>query len=134
MNPFDRFGLSPLASVEEITAELRELAEDASEEDRKALRAAWENLTMHPRARLKLALTTFPAASERTPAPPPRASSRQSDLAPPSLMDLLPRPSVESAFAGPHRDAPSALPPILEDRLLFGDAAAHQEPKQRDNT
>ena len=133
-NPFDALGLSPLSSVDEITAELREQAEDAGEEQRTALRAAWEDLTLHPRSRLKLALTTFPASAERDPrAPGVRAAS--DPLAPlsPTLFDLLPRPSVEGALASSHPQAPSALPPIGDDRLAFGEPEPTLKPKRSEN-
>jgi hypothetical protein len=133
MNPFDEHGLSPLASIDEITTELRERAGDASDEQRRALRAAWESLTLHPRARLAHALDTFPASSERDPSPP-RAGA-QGALSPLvfSLLDLLPRPSVEAAFAGAIPSAPSVLPPISEDRLAFGETT-HSLSRKRDNT
>jgi hypothetical protein len=66
-NPFDRFDLDPLASPDEITEVLRERIEDAPAAERQALRDAWENLTLHPRKRLALALSTF---VDPEPAPP----------------------------------------------------------------
>ncbi len=133
-NPFDELGLSPLSSIDEITAELRERAEDVGEEDRVALRAAWEELTLHPRSRLKLALTTFPAATSREPrAPLPRTKTEPLVPITPTLLDLLPRPSVEGALAHGHSQAPSALPPISDDSLAFGEPAPTLHTRKRDN-
>lgn len=130
-NPFDELGLSPLASVDEITAELRDRAEDAGDDGRKALRKAWEELTMHPRSRLALSLTTFPSGDERAPRPPPRAAEApRAAPASPSLLELLPRPSVEAALTSQSPEPRGALPPIAEDRLAFGDATP--EDRRRD--
>jgi hypothetical protein len=126
-NPFDELGLSPTASVDEITAELRERAEDASEEERKALRRAWEELTMHPRSRLVLALTTFPDAGDRPPRPPPLRAAPSAARVAPTLLDLAPRPSVEAALSSRRGEPRAALPPIHEDRLAFGE----EDPKDR---
>ena len=116
-NPFDELDLSPLATVDEITVELRERAEDATELERKALREAWEKLTLHPRTRLELAVSTFPigeGAEARAPAP------ARTPLEPyaPSLFDLLPRPSVESALDAMPSPPPPVLPPLAEDALI----------------
>lgn len=116
-NPFDELGISPLANVDEITQELRERSEDASEEERRALRAAWEKLTLHPRTRLELAISTFPESGGAKPSPP---AVRRAPLEPytPSLFDLLPRPSVEAALDVPPRPSPAVLPPLAEDDLF----------------
>lgn len=129
-NPLDRFGLSPFASVEEITAAMRERAEEAPEAERAALREAWEELTVHPRARLRAALFTSPPG-----AGPPSATRRPPPLGPElsrprepvaaaarftaaALADLIPRPLVAPALGGaPKKDAPRALPRLSEDPL-----------------
>ncbi len=121
-NPFDELELSPLASIDEITSELRDRAEDAGDDEKKVLRAAWEELTMHPRARLALALTTFPDGGAAPPRPPPRPPEPPVDEVTPGLFDLLPRPSVEAALTGKIPEPRGALPPVAEDRLAFGDA------------
>jgi hypothetical protein len=126
-NALDRFGLSPLASVEEITAAMREQAEDAPEAERAALREAWEELTMHPRARLRAAIFTSPPrpgsiAEGRAPLPPltaglSRPSATDATSAVP-LADLLPRPLVSAAFGGLPIPAARALPRWSEDPVI----------------
>lgn len=146
-NPLDRFGLSPFATVEEITSAMRERAEEAPEEERAALRDAWEELTTHPRKRLRAALFTAPPELGPLNAPPspvrPPALSPElvkaqapvdpgAPLAGVALVDLVPRPLVAAAFAltrATGRDgrskAPSAetgpprvLPRFAEDPLV----------------
>lgn len=143
-NPLDRFGLSPFASVEEITAAMRERAEEAPEEERAALREAWEELTMHPRARLRAAIFTAPPrlptqAEARPERPPPlspelvKATPRAEGSSPipgVALADLVPRPLVTAAFAIPdadpasprrtraRTDAPRILPRFQDDPLV----------------
>jgi hypothetical protein len=68
-NPFVRFGLDPEASLAELTERLRELAEDASEADRVALRAAFESLGRSPARRLELVLEAGPAPEPLPPRP-----------------------------------------------------------------
>jgi hypothetical protein len=127
-NPLDRLGLSPLATVEEITAALRERAEDASDEERKMLRATWEELTLHPRSRVRAAVLTFPprtnAGDPRAPAfsaelrvVPPSADAHPHGVAP---VDLMPRPAVARALGENGRvpPLPPALPPLEDDPIL----------------
>jgi hypothetical protein len=124
-NPLDRFGLSPFASVEEITSAMRERAEEAPEEERAALREAWEELTMHPRARLRAALFTSPPRSASAPptrppplspelvsAPPARGLVPERDalLAGVALIDLLPRPLVTPALRSAVREQTTERP------------------------
>lgn len=131
-NPLDRFGLSPFASVEEITTALRERAEEAPEEERAALREAWEELTMHPRARLRAAIFTSPPANldgarERRPpplspelvkAPEKAASDPDAPLSGVAWIDLVPRPLVAVAIeTGRPKDVPRVLPRLAEDPL-----------------
>ena len=62
MNPFERFDLDPEEGPLGITEQLRERAETAAnDEEREALRAVWEQLTRHPRERVRLALLAHPA-------------------------------------------------------------------------
>jgi hypothetical protein len=124
-NPIDRLGLSPLATADEITAALRERAEDASDDERRALRATWEELTHHPRSRHRAALTTFPERAELRARPPelpellrpmrPRGEPDGLDVEP---LDLLPRPSVGAALAGKLPPPPPALASLESDRIL----------------
>jgi hypothetical protein len=127
-NPLDKLGLSPLATVDEITAALRERAEDASEEERKVLRATWEELTLHPRSRVRAAVLTFPprksSGEARAPGlspalrPAPAAGDDHSRGVAP--VDLLPRPAVARALGANGRipPAPAALPPLDDDPLI----------------
>lgn len=77
-NPYVRFGLDPEAPLAEITARLRELAEDAADDEaRAAIRAAWNELSRSPARRLALALeagpTAPPVSAPRVAPPLPRA-------------------------------------------------------------
>ncbi|MEM9695290.1 MAG: hypothetical protein AAGA56_22295, partial [Myxococcota bacterium] len=68
-NPFERFDIDPQAGPAAITERMRTLIGGVDREDeRQALREAWEALTLDPRRRLELALEAFPAT--RPPAPP----------------------------------------------------------------
>lgn len=108
-NPFDRYELSPTADLADLTDALRERAEEATPEERAAIRAAWESLTMHPVRRLELALTAVPETRAPLAGPPPRPA-----LAPASLdgalelADLIDAPSVCAALPPPD-DAERAL-------------------------
>jgi hypothetical protein len=105
-NPFVRFGLDPSSSLAELTERLRELAEDADEKQRAALRAAWESLTRSPARRLELVL-------EAGPSPEPLAAARtDSPVMPwpsPTLADLL----------APAPLAPQLPPPTAAERALL---------------
>lgn len=112
-NPFDEFDISPGASLEEITAAFRERAEDASEEEKRRLRAAWEALTLHPRGRLVSALLTFPeraTLTRRPTVPGIRAGAPSEVMTPPPL----PIPSLAHLVPRPAR-GPSSIPRPLDD-------------------
>lgn len=66
---FAELELDPLCGPEEITERMRELIDDAAPEERPRLRAAWEQLTLHPKRRVELALGTF---VDLEPGPEPR--------------------------------------------------------------
>lgn len=118
-NPFDRFELDPQSDLATITDALRERAEEASsDEERASIRAAWEALTLHPRARLELALTAVPET--RTPlGRPPRPTQlarREAALGVGagelSLLDLLgpaPLRTELDRTLGPETDEERAL-------------------------
>jgi hypothetical protein len=60
-NPFERYDLDPRDGIAAITARLKELAEDAKDDaERERIRAAWEELTLHPARRLRAALFAHP--------------------------------------------------------------------------
>ena len=124
-NPFERFEINPREGPRAITERMRELIEEAtSDEERAVLRAVWEDLTMHPARRLRTALRAHPETREPLGAPPPAPSSTGSrsavgkgtlDLA---LAELAMRPSVARALTD-GREAenlsPGSILPSLED-------------------
>lgn len=87
-NPFDRHELDPTLGPEAITERLRELVVDAPPEEREALRAAWEQLTLSPKTRVRLALSAHPESR-----PPLRAPT-----APPSLAAFAPKGAAKGAW------------------------------------
>ncbi|MGF1470058.1 MAG: hypothetical protein ACFCGT_28390 [Sandaracinaceae bacterium] len=122
-NPFERFGIDPTGGPDEITAVLRARIEAASSEDeRRALRQAWEELTFHPRRRLAAALRAHPDSGEAPPAGAPPASPPLPGPSARSLRHLVLAPRVVDAVA-PARtrrpvppDAPVEDDPILRPR------------------
>ncbi len=100
-NPFERFGIDPKEGPRAITERLRELAEDANEEDRAVIRAAWEELTLHPLRRLRAAFGAHPLHPDFSRTSPDYAPLRKRKAvseSPPTLQDLAPRPSVALAL------------------------------------
>lgn len=74
-NPFDDHDLDPLASPDEITERMRELVEDATTPaSKQLLQDAWQDLTMNPKKRVRLALTTFVDMEPFEVSPPPAAA------------------------------------------------------------
>lgn len=118
-SPFDRYGLDPRASVAQITERLRELAEDApDEEERRAIRAAWESLTMHADARVEAVLDTFPETRPELVSMPPAPRARDLEDAPLGMLDLLPPPALTAVLHAPDREeralcGPAPLSPDL---------------------
>lgn len=113
-NPFDRFELDPASDLATITEALRERAEAAnSDEERAALRAAWEALTLHPQDRVALALTAVPETRAPIGRPPPPApTTPRARTEPLTLLDLVgPAPlGVElDRTLGPEDDAERLL-------------------------
>jgi hypothetical protein len=119
-NPFERWDIDPLGGPAAITERMRELVEDAPDEaTKKAIRAAWEELTLHPARRLRAALTAHPDSHGPRGASPPRPSRSARRDALPSLLALVPRPSVLGALRladdAPLPDLPIDRDPILND-------------------
>jgi hypothetical protein len=115
-NPFERYDLDPHAGIEAITARLKELAEDAKDDAaREEIRAAWEELTLHPARRLRAALLAHPETRAPLGAPPfePRARASGAGL---GLRDLLERPRV-SPVTDPAQPA-GVAPSLADDPLL----------------
>lgn len=103
-NPFERYGLDPRDGIVAITQRLKELAEDATTEaERDRIRAAWEELTLHPGRRLRAALNAHPET--RAPLGVAPSLPRQRISAPNAaagreleLCDLAARPSALAAL------------------------------------
>lgn len=117
-NLFERYDLDPREGPEAITARMRELVQEAPEEERERLRADWEALTLHPRDRLQHALSAFPETRAPLGAPPPRTRRRRREPAL-ELADVLVMPSVAEALGvEASREAPDPLPPLADDPIL----------------
>lgn len=103
-NPFERYDLDPREGIVAITQRLKELAEDAQDDaERERIRAAWEELTLHPARRLRAALEAHPEtrAPLGSPPPLPRVRISPTEL---ELRDLAARPSVLAALPPPFAD------------------------------
>lgn len=97
-NPFERYGLDPREGIGAITQRLKELAEDAKDDaERERIRAAWEELTLHPARRLRAALNAHPETRAPLGGPPPvpRLRMTATEL---TLRDLAARPSAVAAL------------------------------------
>ena len=106
-NPFEKYGLDPREGVVAITQRLKELAEDATTDaERDRIRAAWEELTLHPARRLRAALHAHPETRAPLGLPPslPRQRGSATEL---ELRDLAARPSALAAL--PAAIAPAEL-------------------------
>jgi hypothetical protein len=113
-NPFERYDLDPHDGIEAITARLSELAEDAKDDaERERIRAAWEELTLHPARRLRAALLAHPETRPALGNPPLALRARHESFTL-TLADLAERPRVL-----PHAtdDVPFA-PPLADDPVL----------------
>lgn len=96
---FERFDIDPRQGPRAITERLRELAEEASPSERDAIRAAWEELTLHPARRLRAAFAAHPESRPPLGAPPPLPKEPAAASGPVTLSELAVRPSVERALA-----------------------------------
>lgn len=122
-NPFERYDLDPREGIGAITQRLKELAEDAKDDaERDRIRAAWEELTLHPARRLRAALEAHPETRPPLGSPPPRPRLRPvpTEL---DLRDLAARPSAVAALAAGAAVAAHLPPeldaPPLDDDLSF---------------
>lgn len=116
-NPFERYGLDPREGIQAITMRLKELAEETEDPaERERIRAAWEELTVHPARRLRAALFAHPETRPPLGAPPPKVRARREPPAAPTLSELGARPSVRAAL-GPEvlADAAGADTDVLDD-------------------
>ena len=118
-NPYERWDIDPLGGPAAITERMRELAEDAPDEaSRKAIRAAWEELTLHPARRLRAALTAHPDTHGHPGAPPPAPRAASAPALPLTLDDLALRPSALAALGG---EEPALLDLPLERDPVLGE-------------
>jgi len=137
-NPFERFDLDPKEGPRAITERLRELAEDAGEAERAVIRAAWEELTLHPLRRLRAAIGArprHPALDRSGPEHAPPKMRKSPAAEPVGLADLAPRPSVALALApflsrGAERGTRTVLS-LDEDPVLAAEAVPHPSPAGR---
>ncbi|MBX3210917.1 MAG: hypothetical protein KF850_02695 [Labilithrix sp.] len=119
-NPFERYDLDPREGIAAITARLKELAEDARDEaERARIRAAWEELTLHPARRLRAALFAHPETRGPLGTPPPLPRRRPAPAAALELRDLAARPSVLEAL-GAAAPADDDVPSLEDDPVLRG--------------
>jgi hypothetical protein len=109
---FERFDIDPRQGPRAITERLRELVEEAKESERDAIRAAWEELTLHPARRLRAAFAAHPESRPPLGAPPPLPKEPAAASVPVTLGELAVRPSIERALKAPERalKAPEQAP------------------------
>lgn len=123
-NPFERYELDPREGIGAITQKLKELAEDAKDDaEREAIRAAWEELTLHPARRLRAALFAHPETRPELGSPPPlgrrrAAPSADAPLGGLELHDIAPRATVEIALGGFDDREAERVPSLDEDPIL----------------
>lgn len=123
-NPYERYDLDPASDPAELTRRLRALAEgaDVDAEERERIRAAWNELTLHPARRLRAAFDAFPETRTPLPAEPPaRVLAEREKPAPAiSIADVVGLPSVLEAL-DPARLAALEPLPFSDDPVLHGD-------------
>lgn len=136
-NLFERYGIDPMQGAAAITERLRELAEDTGEDERAEIRAAWEELTLHPLRRLNAAFGAHPETRPPIGAPPrgdPGAALGSASGAPLgagptpapaaavdpplTLGDLAVLPPVASALGGERRAPPRPAASLDDDPIL----------------
>lgn len=124
-NPFEQYDLDPREGIAAITQRLKELAEDAKDDaERERIRAAWEELTLHPARRLRAALFAHPETRGALGMPPPlprrrslRSETAGLDL---TLRDLAARPSLLSSLGVDAVKDEDAVPSLEDDPVLRG--------------
>jgi hypothetical protein len=113
-NPFEEYDLDPREGPRAITERLRELAEQAQESERGEIRAAWEELTLHPLGRIRAAWgahPSYPLRAGEPPTLPPEPAAAKGRLA---LRDLAVLPSVAQPL-GPPKSAPASPAVSLDE-------------------
>lgn len=125
-NPFERYDLDPREGIGAITQKLKELAEDATDDaERERIRAAWEELTLHPARRLRAALFAHPETRAPLGVPPPLPRRRMPRSDSPTtldvtLRDLAARPSLLLALGVDAVKDDDAVPALEDDPVLRG--------------
>ncbi len=128
-NPFERYDLDPRDGITAITQRLKELAEDAKDDaEREHIRAAWEELTLHPARRPRAALFAHPETRSPLGAPPslPRRRASRADAPAPepaldlTLRDPAARPSLLLALGVDAVKDEDAVPSLEVDPVLRG--------------
>lgn len=111
---FERFDIDPRQGPRAITERLRELVEEAPEHERNEIRAAWEELTLHPMRRLRAAFAAHPESRPPLGSPPPLPRDPVAISGALSLAELAPRPSVARALNGgrPAATRPPGVSPL----------------------
>jgi len=120
-NPYERYDLDPREGIAAITARLKELAEDATDPaERERIRAAWEELTLHPARRHRAALFAHPETRPPLGNPPPllrrRPAARPDEGALP-LAQIAPAASLLVAL-GEELGADPTSEPLDADAIL----------------
>jgi hypothetical protein len=118
-NPFERYELDPREGISAITQKLKELAEDAKDDaEREAIRAAWEELTLHPARRLRAALFAHPETRPELGQPPSLGRRKTSESVTFQLHDISPRTTVEIAVGGFDDHEKDSVPSLDDDPIL----------------
>ena len=124
-NPFERYDLDPREGIGAITQRLKELAEDAQDDaERERIRAAWEELTLHPARRLRAALFAHPETRGPLGMPPSfprrRAPGTEDPVLGLHLRDLAARPSLLLSLGVDAVKDEDAVPSLEADPVLRG--------------
>jgi hypothetical protein len=114
-DPFEEFGISPLATPEEITARLQELFADADDSEQARLRTAFDRLTRSPHERLELVLGSF---IEEPEVPLPSSATR-------ALPRAVPSPLKESLAGGVLETYWAQLKPESAEKLRGLQSSGH---------
>ncbi|MDF2696390.1 MAG: hypothetical protein K0S65_4773 [Labilithrix sp.] len=124
-NPFELYDLDPREGIAAITQRLKELAEDARDDaERERIRAAWEELTLHPARRLRAALFAHPETRSPMGTPPTSSRRRAAAAIEPAaeltLRELAARPSVLLALGSTGGPDDDDVPSLEDDPVLRG--------------
>jgi hypothetical protein len=123
-NPFDRLGVDPTLSPEELTERLRRLAERLPPEERKEIRALWRKLTLKDSERVKWAFFAHPRSDETSAEPVDELQRRV-----PPLVDRRDPPAMQASVADALLDfgCPSQVPETLRPEPGFADMATEAD-------